>query len=217
MMNRFRQRLIAFGCLCFLVQPSFAQSTISGDINEAVRQRRLTSPIADQERLNPTQTLKPLRIAFCITGQLARLEILSKIKNVLLKNAEVGHTPHVFIFLDDDVQNVKQTYWRYDYKSSLYGMYKPSDLKELIDTSIKELKNHEKMKTFVRFEAPPRNVFEVFYNESVPVSDKAYSGHDGPKDNFEPAVSRFQNNMRWMAGLRECARFVKNVLVQCSV
>ena len=216
-MNHCRQRSIAFGCLSFLLLSSFAQSSITGDVNQAEGLRQLTSPINHKKRLDTIQTPKPVRIAFCISGQLARLEILSKIKNVIIKNAEVGHTTHVFIFLDDDVQNVKQTYWRFDYNSSLYGMYKPSDLKELIDASIKESKNHEKMKTFVRFEAPPRNVFEVFYNESVPVSDKAYSGHDGPKDNFEPAVSRFQNNMRWMAGLRECARFVKNVLVQCSV
>ena len=149
---------------------------------------------------------KPLRIAFCITGQLARLELLSKIKNIFIENAKIGNIPHIFMVLDNDIEDVKQTYWKYNYSTSIYGSHTAQDLKDIIDHSAKKNNFTNIIKTFVRLEPPSRGQFEVFYNESITVSDKNFVGHDGPRDNFEPAASRFQNNMRWMAGLRECAK-----------
>jgi hypothetical protein len=55
------------------------------------------------------------------------------------------------------------------------------------------------IKVRVRLEPPPRWVFHVVDGE-IPVKDKPFTGHDGPKSNYESASSRFQNNMRWMAG-----------------
>lgn len=150
-----------------------------------------------------------LKIAFCITGQLARLEILSKLKNVILPNVHLGHTTHLFLLLDDQVDNVKQTFWKFDYSESLFGRHTAEGLKSFIEKKVMNFNHYNQIQTWVRLEPPTREYFELFYNESVPVTDKKFSGHDGSKNNYESAASRFQNNMRWMAGLRECAKWVQ--------
>ena len=150
---------------------------------------------------------KPLKIAFCITGQLARLELLSKIHNILIPNAKIGNIPHVFIFLDPDVDDVAQTYWNYNYSNAMYNAFTRRDLKSYIDQISQKAGYLNEIRTRVKLERPPRYLFKAV-NDIIPVNDKAFSGHDGPKDNFEPAETRFQNNMRWMAGLRECVRWI---------
>lgn len=217
LMNYRLQDILLAVFLSFLLHLSLGNSSLTGYTNDESWQRQMINAVGSETKLKVTPSKKPLKIAFCITGQLARLEILSKIKNVLIKNAEVGHIAHAFIYLDDEVENVKQTYWRYNYSSSLYGMYNSHDLKKFIEKSVKHYGYLEHIETFIRFEAPPRDNFEVFFNESIPVSDKTFTGHDGPKDNFEPAATRFQNNMRWMAGLRECARCVMSIFMECTI
>lgn len=152
----------------------------------------------------------PLKIAFCVTGQLARLELLSKIHNIFIPNAAIGHSPHVFIYVDGDVENVRQTYWNYNYSESVFGRYDRRDLKAYVDQTTQKLGYGHLIRTRTRIEPPPRSEFHVI-NDMVPVRAKAYTGHDGPRDNYESAESRFQNNMRWMAGLRECVRWMMEV------
>ena len=77
--------------------------------------------------------IRALRIAFCVTGQLARLELHSKITNVIAANANIGHTVHTFVYLDDEVDNVKQTYWKFNYSTSLYGSFSSEVLKSFIE------------------------------------------------------------------------------------
>lgn len=157
-----------------------------------------------------------LKIAFCVTGQLARLEVYSKIKNIINANADVGNIAHMFVFLDNEVENVRQTYWTYNYSTSVYGDHSSDQLKDLIDSKIdKQYAN--RTRTWVRLEPPPRYDFEIFWNESVPVTEKKFAGHDGPKDNFESAESRFQNNMRWMSGLRECVKWVQEMELELGM
>ena len=49
---------------------------------------------------------KKLNLAFCLTGQLARLELLSKINNIFVANAQKGNRVDVFVLLDDNAQEV---------------------------------------------------------------------------------------------------------------
>lgn len=148
-----------------------------------------------------------LRIAFCLTGQLARLELSSKISNIFIPNARVGHLPHVFVLLDHDLGDVKQTYWKYNYNKTVFGAYSRQDLKAFIDSSTDQAGVLHAVRSRVKLELPSRYRFTPTHGV-IPVRDKEYSGHDGPKDNFESASSRFQNNMRWMNGLRDCVRWV---------
>ena len=183
----------------------------SEDSRDLVMGKRIERKEKEKEKEKHVIPLvsQTLRIAFCITGQLARLEILSKLKNVILPNVNLGHTTHLFLLLDDQVDNVKQTFWKFDYSKSLYGRYTAHKLQSFIDKKLMTFHHHNKVKTWVRLEPPSREYFETFYNESVPVTEKKFSGHDGSKNNYESAESRFQNNMRWMAGLRECAKWVQ--------
>ena len=180
--------------------------------------------------INNNDNRKELRIAFCVTGQLARLELASKVYNIFIENAKLGHRVDVFIFLDPDITDVKQTYWNYNYTHSIFGDYSASMLKKYIDDRTFDAGYGIKgpgaeflkpdaiddggivvkggVKVRVRLEPPPRWVFHVVDGE-IPVKDKPFSGHDGPKSNFESAATRFQNNLRWMAGLRECTRWLQ--------
>ena len=203
--------ILASVALFFFSDSCNADSDVRNGDSEDSRDLVMGKRIERKEK----PSMKPLvsqtlRIAFCITGQLARLEILSKLKNVILPNVNLGHTTHLFLLLDDQVDNVKQTFWKFDYSKSLYGRYTAQKLKSFIDKKVVTFNHHHnKVKTWVRLEPPSREYFETFYNESVPVTDKKISRHDGSKNNYESAESRFQNNMRWMAGLRECAKWVQ--------
>ena len=203
----------AIACIIFIVclcSVAFIYSDLK--ITSGTPQTTIDSRSSDSTAVQNN----PLRIAFCVTGQLARLELNSKIKNVILANAEAGHVAHMFLYLDNEVTNVRQTYWKFNYSSSLYGHYTEQNLKSFIDKNI----DHEyenKVKTWVRLEPPPRYHFEVFWNESVPVTEKKFTGHDGSKENYESAENRFQNNMRWMAGLRECAKWVQEIELQQGI
>ena len=67
-----------------------------------------------------TKESVPLKIAFCLTGQLARLELWSKLTNIIVPNVRAGHTVHLFMLLDNQIEQVKQTFWRYDYRYFLF-------------------------------------------------------------------------------------------------
>ena len=132
---------------------------------------------------------------------------MSKIQNIFVANAKAGHQPHVFVWLDRDVGVVKQTYWNYNYNNSVFGGYDRRDVKAFIDYATTKAGVIKAVRTRVKLELPSRYTFAPVRGV-IPVKDKTYSGHDGPRDNFESAATRFQNNMRWMAGLRDCVKWV---------
>jgi hypothetical protein len=136
------------------------------------------------------------------------LELYSKIKNIFIPNARIGNLVHVFIYLDNEVEHVKQTYWNYDYSQAMYGSHSKKELKAVVDDAATQSGYKSRIRTRVLLQPPPRHVFPIAHDGEVPVKDKPFTGHDGPHDLYESAASRFQNNMRWMAGLRECARWV---------
>jgi hypothetical protein len=57
----------------------------------------INSKFLETEKKNEESGLK---IAFCLTGQLARLELRSKIYRIFIPNAKYGNIPHVFVYLD---------------------------------------------------------------------------------------------------------------------
>ena len=64
-----------------------------------------------------------MKIAVCLTGQLLRLEILSKLRYLMAHNTvQLGHRLDMFILLDNDVKEVKQTYWRHDTQTRFIGI-----------------------------------------------------------------------------------------------
>ena len=191
-----REILLWLGLL--LLTSFHAVTSINTPTNE--QEKTSTSPEDSAESTKPINESKPLRIAFCVNGQLARLELYSKIKNIFIPNARIGNLVHVFIYLDNEVNNVKQTYWNYDYSNSMYGSHNRKEIKAIVDDAATITGLRSRIRTRVLLQPPPRHLFPVNNNGTVPVQDKPFTGHDGPHDLFETAASRFQNNMRWMAG-----------------
>jgi hypothetical protein len=156
-----------------------------------------------------------MKLAFCVSGQLARFEIVSKIKNVFVANTLIGHHVDVFILLDPDVKEVKQTFWRFDYSTNPYNDMTSDELKkhveELINKNLVQvgLKPEGQITVRSRFEEPAQRNFSV-RNNKYPVTDKTGPDHEAvTKLGYEPAAIRWQNNMRWLAGVRECVRWIQ--------
>lgn len=157
------------------------------------------------------------------TGQLVRLELLSKIHNLVAHNAvRLGHEIDLFVMLDNEIEVVKQTYWRFDYSGGLYNKFACTALLTFIEENIatsvsriiKEDGNQDnkytanpKIKVRVILAKPTQNTYVVTGGVS-PVGDKLGPSIKGQKLVVEPAASRFQNNMRWMTALRECVKWV---------
>lgn len=161
------------------------------------------------------KTDKPLKIAFCITGQLARLELKSKIKNIIAPNSKIGHLTHLFMYLDNEVDNVKQTFWKYDYSNTPYHDHTDDMMRRDLREILKKYKIEDSVKYWVKFEPPPQYNFQVV-GEQIPVTDKIIkkpekkmSGEMLPEGGIEKAEVRFQNNMRWLSALRYCVKWMQ--------
>ena len=173
--------------------------------------------------LNSKQSLK---VAVCLTGQLLRLEVLSKVRNLIAFNSVyLGHEMDVFVLLDNNITDAKQTFWRHDYSSSLYKNMTTKTLQRYFEkhvrlsmsqlkaeSSILKLKKRASTPVTIRVVLePPTQMNYTIRDGKVPVGDKTGPSGDGlpTVGNFEPAAERFQNNMRWMGGLRGCMKWVQ--------
>jgi hypothetical protein len=124
--------------------------------------------------------------------------------------------------LDNDIEVVKQTYWRFDYSGGLYNKFASTALLTFIEENIatsvsriiKEDDNKDnkytanpKIKVRVILAKPTQNTY-VMTGGVSPVGDKTGPPIRGQNLATEPANSRFQNNMRWMSALRDCVKWV---------
>ena len=188
----------------------FAFLLISHFVNLLSYARNETNYVAEIEPPQP----KSLRIAILLSGQLARLELLSKIVNIVIPNAKLGHTVHMFVLLDNEVEEVKQTFWRYDYSSAPFATYNAKKMHAFIMKRVALANIGDRFQSRVRLEPPSQNIFDVV-NDFVPVDDKTI-GHQNTKDGvgenkegIETAADRFQNNLRWMNGLRDSVKWMQ--------
>ena len=156
---------------------------------------------------------KPMRIAFCLTGQLARLELLSKIRNIFVPNAKKGHTVHMFMLLDNE-DTVKQTYWRYDYSGTPYANFNTKKMEDFVAKKVAPYELGDKFLPRIRLEPRSQDVFEVV-DGFVPVERKEINckhtvcGRGENDQGAEEADARFQNNLSWMTGLRDCVKWMQ--------
>ena len=161
------------------------------------------------------ETFVPTKIAFCLTGQLARLELLSKLANIFIPNVRKGNTVHVYMLLDNS-PIIKQTFWRYDYSETPYANYNVKKMEEVIAKKMGTVATDKKFKMRVKLEPVSQDQFEVV-DGFVPVDTKVIDWQqtrDGKGINVEgteDALPRFQNNMQWLAGLRDCTKWMQQV------
>ena len=150
----------------------------------------LASDDAGREKFVPT------KIAFCLTGQLARLELLSKLAHIVVPNVKKGNTVHFFILLDNS-PIVKQTFWRYDYSETPYANYNVKKMEEMIAKKLTGVDLGTKFRARVRLEPPSQDLFEVI-DGFVPVETKVIDwqqtreGKGINSEGKEEAAPRFQ-------------------------
>ena len=77
-------------------------------------------------------------IAICVTGQVARLELLSKIRNIVLPYLEDGHTVRMYVYLDSEADDVGQTMWKFNYSNTPFIRYTAGDLYSYIWSAARE-------------------------------------------------------------------------------
>eukprot|EP01035_Chromulina_nebulosa_P020705 gene20705-26842_t len=72
----------------------------------------------------------------------------------------------------------------------------------------------DSIKYKIRLEPPIQSHYQIVGNV-IPVADKIIKrpnpkmGGEMPEGGIEPAAVRFQNNMRWLGGLRDCVKWVQ--------
>ena len=168
---------------------------------------------------------KNLKIAVCLTGQLLRLEILSKVRYLIAHNVvNLGHKIDLFVLLDNDKSAAKQTFWRHDYSNSPYRNMTTRSLRKHLEEEIKlsisnlTSQNTDQNRARTRFHPTVRVDLSKLTQSNytirdgkVPVGDKTGPNGEGlpTVGDFEPAADRFQNNMRWLGGLRNCVKWVE--------
>jgi hypothetical protein len=104
------------------------------------------------------------------------------------------------VLLDNEVEAVKQTFWRYDYSDALYVKFSAKKLLSFITKKLDGAGVGKKVRVHVRLEPPAQELFQVV-GDVIPVEDKFVHGEinigeGGNKEGVEPAAARFQNNMR---------------------
>lgn len=140
-------------------------------------------------------------------------------QNIFIPNTARGYIVHAFVLLDNQVEEVKQTFWKFDYSDSLFGNYDSEKMLAYLNKKAELAGVSDKFVSRVRLEEPGQLVYQIVGGH-IPVDDKVVNQHKlggaeklgsgENKEGFEPAAVRFQNNMRWLGGLRDCVRWVQD-------
>ena len=148
--------------------------------------------------------MKRLRIAVLVTGQLARLELWSKIERLIKPNMEAGHLVHTFMTLDAEVDKVKTTI---NYGAYINTPFRAAN-KRTLRTHIKtQLKSYPDFRVFL--------VFRKFQSLFTPIGksklDKMFTGNWKTDPNRVTPEMRFDVNMRMLSNIREGVRHMQDV------
>ena len=169
------------------------------------------------------------RIAICITGQLSRLELGSKVQRLVIPNLEAGFDVGLFLRLDVEEEirlarkyapyqlsfgfcpyfpndststyttNTDPTFYMKSAHLGVFGETNESEVKRLLMLSIDESIGRNN-KTSLR-----NLVIETFIQPPIM---KEHAPVQGLPENCTNKVT-FQNHMRWRESLRECMLMVE--------
>jgi hypothetical protein len=150
-----------------------------------------------------------LRFAICLTGQVVRLELGSKIENLLNTNLKKGFHISLFILLDNELDHVKavKDKNRFTSEKAIYANHSAVDIQSLI---LKQVSNSANLTVHVRLEPPKQAKFVV--NGGVPPVHPSNPVGNRRIDR-KRAAERLQSHMIWQSGLRECVRWMQAVEV----
>lgn len=172
-------------------------------------QREDQIELSKQNTSSTTEMKSPTRFAICLTGQLARLELGSKIHNLLNTNLRKGYHLGLFVILDNDLGSIKavKDKSRFTAEKALYANFTAGGLVKLIRDQTIQTNHTNNFESYVRLEKPKVQKFTILNSQKVPVYGRGKEWYGGP----EIAIDRFQNHMRWQAGLRECVRWIQDI------
>lgn len=156
------------------------------------------------ENVAASTSLSSKMIAVMVTGQLSRLELVTKLDNIVLHNAKAGHKIDLFVLLDSNVGEIKQTSYQVDYTTMPYIKYNEHQLISYINQKIIDHHMEKMVKVYVILEAPSMDIFAV--DELPPINDH---GSVRKGQVRTPPKERFDNVMRTFNGIRDCTKWIQ--------
>lgn len=145
------------------------------------------------------------RVAICVTGQLARLELGSKIHRLVVPNLHLGSEVGLFIRLDyeEKVHLAHPTFYGKSIRYGLFAGTNESELYRLVNQSVhRSLELHA-----INTKNKSDGNFVLRTSIQSPLM-KEYVPTQGLPENCT-AKDRFQIHMRWRESLRECMLMVE--------
>ena len=155
-----------------------------------------------------------------ITGQIARLELQSKIERVVVPNLEAGHMVHLFLVLDNDIDHVHETQHYSNYigtpfrttnKATLRKYTRSLILSRLTETAGKGGDPASLLRVFVHIQ-PYRDVYAAINGPSL--MSKMWNGNWSTDPHRVTSEARFDANMRMLTVIRNGMRQVQEAEFQ---
>ena len=143
-------------------------------------------------------------IAICLTGQLLRLELGSKIENLVKTNIDHGHNVSLFILLDGDHKSkAVKIANRFDVDTSIYYAFNNNHSSITGSKLLEDI-----IYGAVLYKKPTRaKAFSVKVRITMGPKHKYLSKFE-QKEEYDR--ERFQCHMRWLMGLRDCHEWMEN-------
>lgn len=144
---------------------------------------------------------KPVRLAICLTGQLVRLELGSKLEYLLKTNLDQGISVDLYIMLDNELERVKGV--KNEERNILgeHTIYK--DVRFRGDALSRVVENY--MANYTSTEHGINTAkFQVHTRLSPPSKERFLDPQPNSSSYTRQMQRRFQVHMHWMNGLREC-------------
>ena len=137
------------------------------------------------------------RIAICLSGQLARLELGSKIARMIRPNLEKGHHISLYVVLDNgnEIKYSHPTFYKSKYMDGIYSGISELNLTKLINDSVYTQQNFS---------------FSLQVSIHPPVVQQ-YNSIEHEETASECYNATFQNIMSWRSELRECVKQLQRV------
>lgn len=157
--------------------------------------------------------LSSSNIAICITGNIRRLELVSKIVNVIIPNIITGNSIDIFLYLESRNTDSQFTIGADSYNNSLYEDFEEADLSKFIRRSVTQILKKRKYESslinqinlklgiFVKLYTPQQVHFS-YVNNKLPMTA-------GWKDRNASVL--FQSVFRMFNGVRQCAIWTQQI------
>ena len=150
---------------------------------------------------------KRMRVAVLLTGQLVRLELRSKLENVIVPNLNAGHVVHLFVTLDSNVTAPKQTQFYSTYNSTPWRALRKRELRRMVKMNVKVgFEGGQRFRTFITMKSYPNKYAPI---NGISRLDKMWQGKWETDQHRITPEYRFDVNMRMLTNIRDAVRHMQ--------